>query len=157
MLQKEMSAGQIAQKAEMLISLVMYHLQKMQQTGLIRVTKTAKSSKGHTVKYYGPTKLVVIIFPKKEGLILPPQILFDGEDHPPYVKRTEDDKEFSKRCENLIECDYDDPKSIKRSDIEEKFRTGKGHGKPPGSLVAKVRDPHDKAQECYKKYLGESV
>jgi len=45
----------------------MYHLEKLRQAGLIRVTKTAKSSKGHEVKYYGPTNLVVVIFPKNSS------------------------------------------------------------------------------------------
>lgn len=67
LLEEEMAAGQVAQRSEMPISLVLYHLQNLQQAGLVRVTRTAKSSKGHEVKYYGPTNLVVVIFPKKAG------------------------------------------------------------------------------------------
>lgn len=69
LLQEELSAGQIAQKSEMLISLAMYHLEKLQQAGLVKITKTAKSSKGHEVKYYGPSKMVVVIFPKDSSSI----------------------------------------------------------------------------------------
>ncbi len=68
LLENEMSVGEIAQLTHMLISLVTYHLQKMQQAGLIKVTKTEKNSKGHNVRYYGPTKLVVIIFPRMASI-----------------------------------------------------------------------------------------
>lgn len=65
LLEKEMTANEIAQKTGQLLSLVMHHLQKMQEAGMIRITKIGKNTKGHDMKYYGPTKLVVIIFPQK--------------------------------------------------------------------------------------------
>lgn len=65
LLENEMSLGEIAQRTEMPLSLVTYHIQKMERAGLIRIINTKKNSKGHDVKYYGPTNLVVIIFPQK--------------------------------------------------------------------------------------------
>lgn len=65
LLEKEMTANEIAQKTGQLLSLIIHHLQKMQEAGMIRITKTEKNTKGHDMKYYGPTKLVVLIFPSK--------------------------------------------------------------------------------------------
>jgi DNA-binding transcriptional ArsR family regulator len=65
LLENEMTANEIAQKTGQLLSLIMHHLQKMQEAGMIRITKTVKNTKGHDMKYYGPTKLVVLIFPSK--------------------------------------------------------------------------------------------
>lgn len=65
LLEKEMTANEIAQKTGQLLSLVMHHLQKMQDGRMVKITKVAKNSKSHDMKYYGPTKLVVLIFPSK--------------------------------------------------------------------------------------------
>ncbi|MEO9277337.1 MAG: winged helix-turn-helix domain-containing protein [Nitrososphaera sp.] len=65
LLEKEMTANEIAQKTEQLLSLIIHHLQKMQEAGMIRITKTVKNTKGHDMKFYGPTKMVVLIFPSK--------------------------------------------------------------------------------------------
>jgi DNA-binding transcriptional ArsR family regulator len=63
--EQDMTANEIAQKTGMLLSLVIFHLQKMQEAGLVRINKIGKNSKGHDMKYYGTTKLAVIIMPSK--------------------------------------------------------------------------------------------
>lgn len=63
--EKEMTANELAQKTGMLVSLVIHHLQKMQEASIIKVNKIGKSSKGHNMKYYGTTKFAVIILPSK--------------------------------------------------------------------------------------------
>ncbi|MEM2785365.1 MAG: winged helix-turn-helix domain-containing protein [Candidatus Nitrosotenuis sp.] len=63
--EQEMTANEIAQKTGMLLSLVIFHLQKMQEADLIKINKIGKNIKGHDMKYYGATKLAVIIMPSK--------------------------------------------------------------------------------------------
>lgn len=63
--EQEMTANEIAQKTEMLLSLVIFHLQKMQDAGIVAVNKVGKNSKGHDMKYYGTTKIAVIILSPK--------------------------------------------------------------------------------------------
>jgi DNA-binding transcriptional ArsR family regulator len=65
LLEKEMTANEIALETGMRVSLVIHHLQKMQESGMVKISKIGKSSKGHDMKFYSPTKLVVIIFPSK--------------------------------------------------------------------------------------------
>lgn len=63
--EQEMTANEIAQKTGMLISLVIHYLQRMQEAGIIKISKIGKNTKGHDMKYYSPTKLVLIILPSK--------------------------------------------------------------------------------------------
>jgi DNA-binding transcriptional ArsR family regulator len=63
--EQEMTANDIAKKTGMLLSLVIFHLQKMQEAGIVSISKIGKNSKGHDMKYYGTTKLAVIILPSK--------------------------------------------------------------------------------------------
>jgi len=63
--EQEMTANDIAKKTGMLLSLVIFHLQKMQEAGIVTISKIGKNSKGHNMKYYGTTKLAVIILPSK--------------------------------------------------------------------------------------------
>lgn len=63
--EQEMTANEIAQKTGMLLSLVIFHLQKMQEAGIVTISKIGKNTKGHDMKYYGTTKLAVIILPAK--------------------------------------------------------------------------------------------
>lgn len=63
--EQEMTANDIAKKTSMLLSLVIFHLQKMQEAGIVTINKIGKNSKGHDMKYYGTTKLAVIILPSK--------------------------------------------------------------------------------------------
>lgn len=61
----EMTANEIAQKTGILLSLVIFHLQRMQEAGIVTISKIGKNSKGHDMKYYGTTKLALIILPSK--------------------------------------------------------------------------------------------
>lgn len=63
--ENEMTANEIAQKTGMLLSLVIHHLQKMQEAGIVQITKIQKNTKGHNMKYYSSIKHVLIIFPVK--------------------------------------------------------------------------------------------
>lgn len=65
LLEKEMTANEIAQKTGQILSLVIHHLQRLQEAGMVKISKIGKNSKNHDMKYYGPTKLVVVIFPQK--------------------------------------------------------------------------------------------
>jgi hypothetical protein len=60
-----MTANQISQKTEMLLSLVIYHLNKMTEIGIVKIVKIEKNRKEHDMKYYGTSKFAVIILPSK--------------------------------------------------------------------------------------------
>lgn len=62
---QEMTANDIAVKTGISLSLVIFHLQKMQEAEIITINKIGINSKGHNMKYYGATKLAVIILPSK--------------------------------------------------------------------------------------------
>lgn len=88
----------------------------------------------------------------EDGLVIPPQVLFDGIFHPPFVK-TSDNNEFdfdaTIKNKNLIHTRYE-PKAIKATDIPKKFRTGDGHfTKPPWR---KIEDPVAHARYVHRKY-----
>lgn len=61
--ENEMTANGIALKTGLLVSLVIHHLHKLQEAGLVRIVKVGKNSKGHDMKYYKTTKLAVVILP----------------------------------------------------------------------------------------------
>lgn len=61
----DMTANQIAQKTDMLLSLVIYHLNKMMEFGIVKINKIEKNQKDHDMKYYAASKLAVIILPSK--------------------------------------------------------------------------------------------
>ena len=58
-----MTANQIAQKTETSLSLIMYHLKKMQDTGIVSISSTGKNSKSHDMKYYTVDKFAIVILP----------------------------------------------------------------------------------------------
>src|ERR1700687_3958182 len=60
-----MTASQIAQKMEILLSLVIYHLNKMIEVGIVKIDKVVKNQKEHDMKYYTVAKFAVIILPPK--------------------------------------------------------------------------------------------
>jgi len=61
----DMTANQIAQKTDMLLSLVIYHLNKMMEFGIVKINKIEKNQKDHDMKYYTASKLAVLILPSK--------------------------------------------------------------------------------------------
>lgn len=58
-----MTANQIAQKTETSLPLVMYHLKKMQDAGIVTISSTGKNTKSHDMKYYTVDKFAIVILP----------------------------------------------------------------------------------------------
>lgn len=82
-----------------------------------------------------------------EELSDPIEVLFDGSFHPPFAKLKQDD-DFEKKKNGLVSRNYD-VEMINPSDIDAKFRTGKGH---PTALGRTIEDPADIANESYSDY-----
>lgn len=61
----ELTANQIAQKSEISLQLVKYHINKMQELGIVKVARVEKNSKNQDMNYYAPTKFAVVILPSK--------------------------------------------------------------------------------------------
>jgi DNA-binding transcriptional ArsR family regulator len=59
----QLTANQIAQKTEISLPLVMYHLKKMQEAGIVKVAQTTKNTKSHDMKYYTVDKFAIVILP----------------------------------------------------------------------------------------------
>lgn len=60
---EEMTANQIAQKTEISLPLVMYHLKKMQDCNVVKISQTGKNTKSHDMKYYTVDKFAIVILP----------------------------------------------------------------------------------------------
>lgn len=60
-----LSANQIAQKTEMSLPLVIHHLKKMQNTGVVKITNVGKNTKSHDVKFYTIDKVAIVILPSE--------------------------------------------------------------------------------------------
>ncbi len=58
-----MTANQIAHKTEISLPLVIYHLKKMQEAGLVKVAQTEKNTKSHDMKVYTVDKFAIVILP----------------------------------------------------------------------------------------------
>ena len=63
LLTNEMTAKQIAEKIEVSLPLVIYHLNKMQELGVVKISKVGKNVKERDMKYYTATKFAIIILP----------------------------------------------------------------------------------------------
>ena len=63
--EEELTANEISQKSEISLQLVKYHIIKMEELGVIKVSKTGKNSKSHDMKYYKAKKFAVVILPSK--------------------------------------------------------------------------------------------
>lgn len=61
---REMPANELSEKTNLRLSLVIHHLNKMQQVGIVKIVKTEKNTKNHDVKYYS-AKSGIMIFPKE--------------------------------------------------------------------------------------------
>jgi predicted transcriptional regulator len=59
----QMTANQIAQKTEISLPLVIYHLKKMQEAGIVKVAQITKNTKSHDMKYYTVDKFAIVILP----------------------------------------------------------------------------------------------
>lgn len=62
---EEMTATQLAQKTGTSLQLVKYHLNKMQDVGVVRISKIEKNIKAQDMKYYKATKFAIVILPSK--------------------------------------------------------------------------------------------
>ena len=62
---EELSATQIAQKTNISLQLVKYHLNKLQDLGVVKISKIEKNSKSQDMKIYTATKFSLVIVPPK--------------------------------------------------------------------------------------------
>lgn len=58
-----LSANQIAQKTGISLPLVIYHLKKMQDMAIVKVSSVGKNVKAQDMKYYTTTKFAIVILP----------------------------------------------------------------------------------------------
>jgi DNA-binding transcriptional ArsR family regulator len=62
---EELAATQIAQKTDISLQLVKYHLIKLQDLGIVKISKIEKNSKSQDMKIYSATKFSIVIVPPK--------------------------------------------------------------------------------------------
>ncbi|WP_299293517.1 helix-turn-helix domain-containing protein [Nitrosopumilus sp.] len=62
---EELSATQISQKTEISLQLVKYHLNKLQDLGVVKISKIEKNSKSQDMKIYTASKFSIVIVPPK--------------------------------------------------------------------------------------------
>ncbi len=60
-----LTANQISLKTTISLPLVIYHLKKMQESGVVKITSIGKNTKSHDMKFYTVDKLAIIILPSK--------------------------------------------------------------------------------------------
>ncbi len=60
---EELAATQIAQKTDISLQLVKYHLNKLQDLGIVKISKIEKNSKSQDMKIYSATKFSIVIVP----------------------------------------------------------------------------------------------
>ncbi len=58
-----LTANQIAQKTDISLPLVIYHLKKMQEMGIVKITNVGKNIKAQDMKYYTSSKFAIVILP----------------------------------------------------------------------------------------------
>ena len=62
---EELTATQIAQKSNVSLQLVKYHINKLQALGIVKISKIEKNSKSQDMKIYTATKFSIVIVPPK--------------------------------------------------------------------------------------------
>ena len=62
---EELTATQIAQKSNISLQLVKYHVNKLQDLGVVKISKIQKNSKSQNMKIYTASKFSIIIVPPK--------------------------------------------------------------------------------------------
>lgn len=60
-----MTANQISQKTGISLPLVIYHLKKMQDVNVVKITNVGKNTKSHDMKFYTIDKLAIVILPEQ--------------------------------------------------------------------------------------------
>jgi len=58
-----LTANQIAQKTGISLPLVIYHLKKMQDMSIVKISSVGKNVKAQDMKYYTTTKFAIVILP----------------------------------------------------------------------------------------------
>lgn len=59
-----LTANQISEKMDISLPLVKFHLIRMQDIGIVKITKIEKSSKSHNMKYYAATQFAIVVLPR---------------------------------------------------------------------------------------------
>jgi DNA-binding transcriptional ArsR family regulator len=62
---EELSATQIAQKSNVSLQLVKYHLNKLQDLGVVKISRIEKNSKSQDMKIYTASEFSIVIVPPK--------------------------------------------------------------------------------------------
>jgi DNA-binding transcriptional ArsR family regulator len=57
------TANEISRKTEISLPLVIYHLKKMQDSGVVKITNVGKNTKSHDMKFYTIDKFAIVILP----------------------------------------------------------------------------------------------
>lgn len=60
---QSLTANEISQKTEISLPLVIYHLKKMQEASVVKITNIGKNTKSHEMKYYTIDKFAIVILP----------------------------------------------------------------------------------------------
>jgi DNA-binding transcriptional ArsR family regulator len=60
-----LSANQISQKTGVSLPLVIYHLKKMQEANVVKITNVGKNTKSHDMKFYTADKFAIVILPEQ--------------------------------------------------------------------------------------------
>ena len=63
--EQTLAANEIATKTGFSLQLVRYHIKKMQDVGLVEISKIGKNTKSHDMKYYAATKFAIVIVPSR--------------------------------------------------------------------------------------------
>ena len=61
----DLTATQLAQKSDISLQLVKYHLNKLQDLGVVKISKIEKNSKSQDMKVYTASKFSIVIVPPK--------------------------------------------------------------------------------------------
>ncbi len=62
---EELSATQLAEKTDISLQLVKYHLNKLQDLGVVKISRIEKNSKSQDMKIYTASKFSIVIVPPK--------------------------------------------------------------------------------------------
>jgi len=60
---ESMTANQISQKTDLSLPLVIYHLKKMQNANVVKISSVGKNIKSHDMKFYTLDKFAIVIVP----------------------------------------------------------------------------------------------
>ncbi len=75
---ESMTANQISQKTDLSLPLVIYHLKKMQDASVVKITSVGKNIKSHDMKFYTLDKFaIVIVPPEMSGKVKKSKSLFN--------------------------------------------------------------------------------